>query len=224
MNYYIKLKEISDIKISGSGTVAAKDIKTENMNITISGSGKIDLDIDAKTLKSKVSGSGDFNMSEKADSQEIDISGSGKYLAKNIQSKRAVAEISGSGKIEINAEEELNINISGNGSVFYAGNPKITQKISGYGKIEQIEDFEVETNNSELSEQEAYDIARENDECAKTGILTDTHTYNNSTKTWWIDLERMPELEKDGCNPACVVSEDTKTAEVNWRCTGVVAP
>lgn len=32
----------------------------------------------------------------------------------------------------------------------------------------------------------------------------------------------MPELEKDGCNPACVVGEENKTAEVNWRCTGAL--
>ena len=29
-------------------------------------------------------------------------------------------------------------------------------------------------------------------------------------------------IEKPGCLPACVVSERTKTAEINWRCTGVM--
>ena len=54
------------------------------------------------------------------------------------------------------------------------------------------------------------------------GILTDEYFYNEDLRTWWIDLERMPELEKDGCNPVCVVSEKTREAEVNWRCTGAV--
>ncbi|KKU82706.1 MAG: hypothetical protein UY09_C0007G0014 [Parcubacteria group bacterium GW2011_GWA2_47_8] len=35
---------------------------------------------------------------------------------------------------------------------------------------------------------------------------------------------RMPGLDADGCNPACVVSEATRAAEVNWRCTGLVVP
>ena len=72
-----------------------------------------------------------------------------------------------------------------------------------------------------LSSDEALAIARENKECSMAGILADEYFYNENSRTWWIDLERTPELEKDGCNPACVVSEETKTAEVNWRCTGL---
>jgi hypothetical protein len=73
-----------------------------------------------------------------------------------------------------------------------------------------------------ISRDEAFNIARESRDCSMTGVLTDKFFYNENTKTWWIDLERMPELEKDGCNPACVVNEETKTAEVNWRCTGFI--
>ncbi|MCK5341841.1 MAG: hypothetical protein KAR20_00475 [Candidatus Heimdallarchaeota archaeon] len=73
-----------------------------------------------------------------------------------------------------------------------------------------------------LSSDEALAIARESKECSMAGILTDEYFYNEDSRTWWIDLERMPELEKDGCNPACVVSEETRKAEVNWRCTGAV--
>ncbi|MCK5466500.1 hypothetical protein KAI56_03330, partial [Candidatus Parcubacteria bacterium] len=73
-----------------------------------------------------------------------------------------------------------------------------------------------------LNSDEAFAIARETKGCSMAGILTDKYVYNENTKTWWIDLERMPELEKDGCNPACVVSEETKSAEVNWRCTGLM--
>lgn len=75
-----------------------------------------------------------------------------------------------------------------------------------------------------LSQGEALTIAQKSSDCSMAGVLTDEINYNAVTKTWWIDLERMPELEKDGCNPACVVSEETKTAEVNWRCTGLVEP
>jgi len=45
---------------------------------------------------------------------------------------------------------------------------------------------------------------------------------NENTNTWWFDanLFSVPQ----GCNPACVVSEDTRQAEINWRCTGVLQP
>jgi len=37
---------------------------------------------------------------------------------------------------------------------------------------------------------------------------------NIATGTWWIDLD----IEKEGCNPACLVNVATKEASINWRC------
>ncbi|MFH1592645.1 MAG: Kazal-type serine protease inhibitor domain-containing protein [Candidatus Woesearchaeota archaeon] len=41
---------------------------------------------------------------------------------------------------------------------------------------------------------------------------------NEGTKTWWIDLD----IEKQGCNPACVVKTETGEVSINWRCTGLI--
>lgn len=41
---------------------------------------------------------------------------------------------------------------------------------------------------------------------------------NKYTGTAWIGLN----LEKSGCNPACVVDTVTEEAEINWRCTGLL--
>lgn len=57
--------------------------------------------------------------------------------------------------------------------------------------------------------------------CTEEGTLTEEAFYNANSRTWWIDIE--PNEEKQGCNPACVVSED-RTAEINWRCTGALPP
>lgn len=50
--------------------------------------------------------------------------------------------------------------------------------------------------------------------------LKSTHVCNEGTGTWWIDLNIIAK----GCSPACVVDVVTKKAEINWRCTGAVAP
>ena len=70
---------------------------------------------------------------------------------------------------------------------------------------------------SKMSLGEALEIAK-NSECTQQGALTENAFYNENTRTWWIDLE----LEKQGCAPACVVSDETMTAEINWRCTGAL--
>lgn len=69
--------------------------------------------------------------------------------------------------------------------------------------------------------EEAIAIA-ENSDCIEKGSLTEEYVYNENTKTWWINLDMKEEFKKEICNPACVVNEETKTAEINWRCTGVI--
>jgi putative hemolysin len=56
--------------------------------------------------------------------------------------------------------------------------------------------------------------------CMQSGTLKDTGVYNSNSNTWWIDMA----ADKPDCNPACVVDVKTKTAEVNWRCTGAIPP
>ena len=69
---------------------------------------------------------------------------------------------------------------------------------------------------------EVAKIIAEDSECTEKGDLTDNYMYNENSKTWWIDLEMKDEFKFDYCNPACVVNEETKTAEINWRCTGAI--
>jgi hypothetical protein len=53
------------------------------------------------------------------------------------------------------------------------------------------------------------------------GALTATApTYNENSKTWWFETD----IARQGCSPACVVSEDARTAEINWMCTGAIMP
>jgi len=64
-------------------------------------------------------------------------------------------------------------------------------------------------------------VAREIAEDSQCGERLEENTFcNESTGTWWIDLD----IEKEGCNPACVISVETRKAEINWRCTGLNLP
>ena len=54
------------------------------------------------------------------------------------------------------------------------------------------------------------------------GALSSGGTYNSNSNTWWFDANLN--ATKTGCNPACVVSAETKTAEINWRCIGAIPP
>ena len=71
--------------------------------------------------------------------------------------------------------------------------------------------------------EEALSFA-ENTECTEKGILTGEGMFNINTNTWWLELTMKPEFVHEGCNPGCVVNIINKTAEINWRCTGLIPP
>lgn len=62
----------------------------------------------------------------------------------------------------------------------------------------------------------ALEIAK--DACGSEWGFKSTYMCNDYTSTWWFDMD----IEKEGCNPACVVDTKTWTAEINWRCTGLI--
>jgi hypothetical protein len=57
-------------------------------------------------------------------------------------------------------------------------------------------------------------------QCSREGSAKPEHFCNETTGTLWIDIMAY----RKGCNPACVINVKTKTAEVNWRCTGAIEP
>jgi putative hemolysin len=72
---------------------------------------------------------------------------------------------------------------------------------------------------AQMSYEQAAGIA-ESSTCGEQGRLEETHFCNTETGTWWIDLN----IDKPGCNPACVVNVNDGSAEINWRCTGALPP
>lgn len=84
---------------------------------------------------------------------------------------------------------------------------------------EWIKDFEGESAVS-LTEAEARSIAEKS--CIKGKESLEKGIKNKGTQTWWFDANLNS--TQNGCNPACVVNEKTKTAEINWRCTGLLLP
>ncbi len=135
----IPFDKISAVSLSGSGDVNTKNqIKNDKLTATLSGSGNLNLDVDATDLEVKLSGSGDVRLKGKVDKLTTKISGSGNITANDLLAKDVDAGISGSGNIKINCSENLNARISGSGNIFYSGDPKIKDiKISGSGEIKK---------------------------------------------------------------------------------------
>ncbi len=133
----ITMKELTQIRVSGSGDVETTGLFTgdEDLDIKISGSGTARLEIEANDVTADISGSGSIRLSGKADDLDLRVTGSGSIDAFELQSSRADVRVTGSGDIRLAAEEKIDAHLSGSGSVLYKGNPSINSSVTGSGTI-----------------------------------------------------------------------------------------
>jgi hypothetical protein len=141
VKFDLTMKEITGIKISGSGTVDAARIDSDDLDLDVSGSAEINIDLlTAETLEVDLSGSGEFNLAGLVTTQKVGISGSGKYRAGELESEAGKVKVSGSGKATVWVTETLDVKISGSGKVEYYGSPRASMDISGSGSVTALDD------------------------------------------------------------------------------------
>lgn len=137
---YVTMKDIRRISVSGSGKAETRGkIETGDLDLDVSGSGKIEVSADAEDVTIDISGSGSIILEGSGEDGEIDISGSGRLYAENFEADSFDVAISGSGRCEVNVSQILDARISGSGSVYYRGDPdKIRSSVSGSGRVRKM--------------------------------------------------------------------------------------
>jgi len=136
VNVYITLPVVSAISIDGSGDVFGRtSLEGDELELDVSGSGDMDLEIFYTRLLVESSGSGDFQIIGKIVDQEIRMSGSGSYEAWELDSEICDIRISGSGDASVFASELLKAEIRGSGNIKYYGDPRIESSVTGSGDI-----------------------------------------------------------------------------------------
>ncbi len=140
--YYLTLKELDTVRISGLGNVQLPDLEATEFLVEISGGGNIDVDnLKSDQITVVISGLGDLSIADgEVESQDIAISGGGNYKARGLESNRADVTLSGLGSATLRVQDELDVTITGGGSVEYLGSPIVRQSISGVGHVKKIGD------------------------------------------------------------------------------------
>jgi len=118
LDIYITLQSFRKLAIAGSGSIIGEDaFNLDDLEVSISGSGEIDLEGTAKDLDVSVAGSGDINL-------------------KNLKAENCEVSIAGSGDCEVHVSDRLDVSIAGSGDVKYKGEPaKVKSSIAGSGDV-----------------------------------------------------------------------------------------
>lgn len=132
----VPFRDLDGVKLTGSGDVVTRDaISADNFEAAVTGSGDVNLEVNAKQVSFKVTGSGDMVLTGGADMAEIRISGSGDFDGRQFRAKTAEVSVAGSGDADVYAEDRLTARVSGSGDITYGGSPSVDKKVSGSGSI-----------------------------------------------------------------------------------------
>ncbi len=128
IRYHITVKDLHAFTLSGSGDTDLGALQTSDLTLRINGSGSIHVDeLQAKTLTAKINGSGDIEVAGKVDQLDMNINGSGTIGAAALSARQVELDIPGSGEATLWAIDDLDVAISGSGSVSYYGSPQVHQ-------------------------------------------------------------------------------------------------
>jgi len=155
VNIYMDINTLTKIELNGSGDVNTTFFDVvDPLHVDLTGSGDMDIEVNAPEIYSSISGSGDVKISTITEYLQVSIAGSGDYdiegsaaeadysisgsgniSAFSLETRITDVSISGTGDIRVNVSEKLNVSISGSGDVYYKGTPTISTSISGSGDI-----------------------------------------------------------------------------------------
>ena len=133
---------LREINSSGASDIEnTEPLTSEELEIIVSGAGKIDLKLDVKLVALDLSGATLVYLEGVAERLEVDMSGAGSLAAEGFEVQDCSVEISGVGHVLVNVSGTLEAQVSGLGKVEYLGEPNsVKGDVSGVGNISKADD------------------------------------------------------------------------------------
>lgn len=137
--YYLKVRKLTSLEVQCAYRVHATRIETPHLRLRLNGAGDLKLDwLSAESLEVHHSGTGTLRISGQVEQQSVVLDGVGSYLALGLESRRARLRLSGAGLARVRVSEELDARLRGVGALEYSGQPRVSQRISGSGRVVHI--------------------------------------------------------------------------------------
>jgi len=142
MNVYVTVADINYLEIGGVGNTSCTSLLTlDNLNLEVSGVGNTSLELDCEELNAELSSVGNIELAGEVETAFIENSGVGNLNAFDLEVLNLDLENSGIGNAKVYASNELSVENSGMGNLYYKGNAILKDfETSGMGKVKRVDD------------------------------------------------------------------------------------
>jgi hypothetical protein len=136
----VRFRNLDVLALTGNVKLDAPTLATPSLRIAASGGSSLSVgDLRAASLRVDGSGALDARLAGRVEDEHVSISGAGAYSAEHLYATHASVSVSGVGKVLLQAGRTLDANISGAGVIEYIGDPAVTERVSGIGRVKRRE-------------------------------------------------------------------------------------
>jgi len=137
---YLSSQGYEGVEASGAVEIVSDGLlRLKDFEIDLSGSSKVDLNLNAANVSTRSSGASEISIKGQASSHDVDLSGSSSVHALDFVVGKYRIESSGASESKINVLNELQVRSSGSSDVEYRGNPsKVSNNDSGASSVRKI--------------------------------------------------------------------------------------
>jgi hypothetical protein len=137
MKAYVSLPNLKTLEGSGGGNIVFENlIKTDELDIRLSGGGNLKGKLNANRLVITQSGGSDVNLAGEVQNLSLNASGGGSLKGFGLVTEYASVQTSGGSETELTVNKELKAVVSGGGDITYKGSATVREiKSSGGGSV-----------------------------------------------------------------------------------------
>jgi len=123
---HVTLPELAELKISSAGDCVGQNPFTcDDLQLSISSAGDLSLEVDADRIDLDISSSGDARLAGSADEFNVRLSSAGDLNAFDLVAAKVDVDVSSAGDARVNATEEISMNASSAGNIYYRGDARV---------------------------------------------------------------------------------------------------
>jgi len=123
---HVTIPKLSELKISSAGDcVGQTSFSCDDLRISISSAGDLTLEVEAREIDINISSSGEARISGSADVLNVSLSSAGDLNAFDLIAGKVDVDVSSAGDAKVHATEEITMNASSAGNIYYRGDAKI---------------------------------------------------------------------------------------------------
>lgn len=128
---YVTMPKLKELKISSAGDCKGMTpFNCDDLRVSISSAGDLKLDVEANRIDINISSSGDATLTGRTGVLEANLSSAGDLQAFDLIAETVSVDVSSAGDARVFASEEISMNASSAGNIYYKGGAEVVHSRS----------------------------------------------------------------------------------------------